>query len=77
MLTDVLPGSPEEVSGEIIFCDAGNLDTDAIYRGKFTYQDDITQSKMAEVVISNYDPSFADIARAGDILISGFNFGCE
>jgi homoaconitate hydratase len=75
-LTDVLPGFPEKVSGEIIFCDADNVNTDAIYPGKFTYQDDVTRSKMAEVLLSNYDPSFAGIARAGDILVSGFNFGC-
>lgn len=26
--------------------------------------------------MENFDPNFADIARSGDILISGFNFGC-
>lgn len=26
--------------------------------------------------MSNYDPNFAKIARPGDILVSGFNFGC-
>jgi homoaconitate hydratase len=75
-LTDVLPGFPEKVSGEIISCDAPNVNTDAIYPGKFTYQDDVTRSKMAEIVMSKYDPSFTSIARAGDILVSRFNFGC-
>ena len=31
---------------------------------------------MAEVCMENFDPSFASITRPGDILVSGFNFGC-
>lgn len=26
--------------------------------------------------MENYDPGFGNIARAGDILVAGFNFGC-
>lgn len=26
--------------------------------------------------MENFDPYFADIARSGDVIISGFNFGC-
>ncbi|KAL9102249.1 MAG: hypothetical protein Q9163_002585 [Psora crenata] len=74
-LTEILPGFPEKVGGEIIFCDADNINTDGIYPGKYTYQDDITPEKMAEVCMSNYDPAFASIAKPGDILVSGFNFG--
>ena len=33
-------------------------------------------AKMATVTMENYDPQFASIARGGDILVSGFNFGC-
>ncbi|CCC11904.1 unnamed protein product [Sordaria macrospora k-hell] len=75
-LTEILPGFPEKISGEIIFCDADNINTDGIYPGKYTYQDNITPSKMAEVCMENYDPSFGSIAKAGDILVTGFNFGC-
>lgn len=75
-LTEVLPGFPEKVSGEIVFCDADNINTDGIYPGKYTYQDDVGVEKMAEVCMSNYDPAFSSIAREGDILVSGFNFGC-
>jgi homoaconitate hydratase len=31
---------------------------------------------MAEVCMENYDSAFRDIARAGDVLVGGFNFGC-
>ncbi|KAI1484846.1 homoaconitase [Biscogniauxia mediterranea] len=72
----ILPGFPEKISGEIIFCDADNLDTDNIYPGKYTYQDDITKEGMAEVCMENYDPGFRSIAKPNDILVSGFNFGC-
>lgn len=75
-LTEILPGFPEKISGEIVFCDADNINTDGIYPGKYTYQDDVTREKMAEVCMENYDPSFGQTAKAGDILVSGFNFGC-
>ncbi|KAK4451949.1 hypothetical protein QBC34DRAFT_399994 [Podospora aff. communis PSN243] len=75
-LTDVLPGFPEKVEGEIVFCDADNINTDGIYPGKYTYQDNVPVEKMAEVCMENYDTSFGSVARAGDILVAGFNFGC-
>ncbi|KAL1390163.1 homoaconitase [Phyllosticta capitalensis] len=75
-LTEILPGFPEVVRGEIVFCDADNINTDGIYPGKYTYQDDVTREKMAEVVMENYDKTFASVAKAGDVLVSGFNFGC-
>lgn len=75
-LTKILPGFPEKVKGEIVFCDADNINTDGIYPGKYTYQDDVTIEKMAEVCMSNYDTSFSSIARECDILVAGFNFGC-
>jgi homoaconitate hydratase len=31
---------------------------------------------MAEVAFQNYDPEFGSVARAGDILVGGFSFGC-
>ncbi|KAF2128821.1 homoaconitase mitochondrial precursor [Dothidotthia symphoricarpi CBS 119687] len=75
-LTEILPGFPEKISGEIVFCDADNINTDGIYPGKYTYQDDVTREKMSEVCMENYDPSFGQKAKSGDILVSGFNFGC-
>ena len=44
--------------------------------GKYTYQDDVPPEKMAEVCMENYDPAFSAIARKGDIVVAGFNFGC-
>ncbi|KAK0366013.1 mitochondrial Homoaconitase [Friedmanniomyces endolithicus] len=77
-MTDILPGFPEKVTGEILWCDADNVNTDAIYPGKYTYDDAFSSdpAKMATVTMENYDRDFGLVARAGDILVSGFNFGC-
>lgn len=75
-LTDIIPSFPEKIEGEIVFCDANNINTDGIYPGKYTYQDGITREQMSEVCMENYDPEFRNTARAGDILVAGFNFGC-
>lgn len=75
-LTEIFPGFPEKVEGEIVFCDADNINTDGIYPGKYTYQDNVSIEKMAEVCMENYDTEFGKIAREGDILVAGFNFGC-
>ncbi|KAJ7914891.1 hypothetical protein B0H13DRAFT_2250651 [Mycena leptocephala] len=61
------------------------------YPGKYTYQDDITLQRQAEVVMENYDPGFAPLVASlshkqsplspdseiatGVILVSGYNFG--
>lgn len=86
----VLPGSetvlesfPKSFSGPLLFAPQDNLNTDAIYPGKYTYQDDITLERQAEVVMENYDPSFASTVRqlrtsqstSHVILVSGYNFG--
>ena len=74
--TDIIDGFPEKVTGEIVWCSADNVNTDAIYPGKYTYQDNVSKADMAKVVMENFDPKFASLAEAGDILVSGYNFGC-
>ncbi|ANB12111.1 homoaconitate hydratase LYS4 [Sugiyamaella lignohabitans] len=71
----ILPGFPESIQGELVLCDADNINTDAIYPGKYTYQDDVPREKMAEVCMENYDSDFGSKTKAGDIIVSGFNFG--
>lgn len=75
-LTEILDGFPEKIEGEIVFCDANDLNTDAIYPGRYTYQDNISVEKMAEVCMENYDKEFRNIVKSGDILVSGYNLGC-
>ncbi|KAN0063946.1 mitochondrial Homoaconitase [Thecaphora frezii] len=86
----LLPSFPSSFSGPLLFAPQDNLNTDGIYPGKYTYQDDITPEKQAQVVMENYDPKFASIvasllpklsqpedagSKAGPILIGGYNFG--
>lgn len=72
---EIVPGFPTKISGELVFCDADNVNTDGIYPGKYTYKDDVPRDIMARVCMENYDPEFRNIVKEGDIVISGFNFG--
>ena len=71
----ILDGFPDSIIGELIFCYQDNLNTDGIFPGKYTYNDDFTPQQQAQVVMENYDPEFGKIVKEGDILVGGFNFG--
>ncbi|KLO17231.1 homoaconitase [Schizopora paradoxa] len=87
---DLLPDFPESFTGPLLFTPQDNLNTDGIYPGKYTYEDDITLERQAQVVMENYDPKFAELvatlsppkrnaptskSKFGAILLSGYNFG--
>jgi homoaconitate hydratase len=71
----ILDGFPDKIEGDIIFCYQDNLNTDGIYPGKYTYVDDFKAEDQAKVAMENYDPEFQKVAKNGDILVGGFNFG--
>ncbi|KAF8656832.1 hypothetical protein AX16_002380 [Volvariella volvacea WC 439] len=85
----ILSGFPTLFTGPLLFLPQDNLNTDGIYPGKYTYQDDITLERQAQVVMENYDPGFAalvfnlvsklaptgDKSKAGVVLVAGYNFG--
>ena len=71
----ILNGFPEMIEGDLIFCHQDNLNTDGIYPGKYTYIDEFTPEQQAGVVMENYDPEFGKIAKKGDVVAGGFNFG--
>jgi homoaconitate hydratase len=72
----VYPSFSESVKDEIVFCDADSINTNGIYPGKYTYEDNAPVKKNAEVCMFNYDPEFSSLAREGDILVPRYNFGC-
>lgn len=72
---NILKGFPKEIIGNIIFCHQDNLNTDGIYPGKYTYNDDFKPEEQAQVAMENYDPDFQKIVKVGDILVGGYNFG--
>lgn len=71
----ILEGFPHTVRGRLLFLDRDNLNTDGIYAGKWTYKEGMTPAEMAAVCFENYDPAFGSMHRAGDIVVSGRNFG--
>ncbi len=73
--TEILDGFPTGLQGRLVYLPTDNLNTDGIYSKDYTYREDITKEKMAEVVMENYDPAFAGTVKAGDVLVSGYNFG--
>src|SRR6266403_1579947 len=72
---EILPGFPQRVNGRLVFIPQDNVNTDAIYGKDYTYRDDMTPEMMAKVVMENYDPHFATRTKAGDVIVSQFNFG--
>jgi homoaconitate hydratase len=72
---EILDGFPRELRGRLVFLPQENLNTDGIYGKDYTYRDDMTKEKMAQVVMENYDPAFASLTRATDVVVGGFNFG--
>ncbi len=72
---EILAGFPQRVRGRLVFMPQDNVNTDAIYGKDYTYRDDMTPEMMARVVMENYDPQFAARTKAGDVIVSQFNFG--
>ena len=71
----IMEGFPTSIEGELLFVPKDKLNTDGIYGKEFTYREDLSPEEMGTKAMLNYDPNFQDLARAGDILIGGFNFG--
>ena len=71
----VIAGFPQRIAGRGVLLPVDNLNTDGIYAGKWTYQDNLTPDDMKRVIFENYDPALGGIIQPGDILIAGRNFG--
>ncbi|MBN1853639.1 MAG: homoaconitase [Pirellulales bacterium] len=71
----LIDGFPAKIAGRLLYLPKDNMNTDGIYAGKWTYQDNITPDQMKGVTFENYDTQFHAIYCHGDILISGRNFG--
>ncbi len=72
---EILDGFPSEVRGRLVWLPQDNLNTDGIYGKDYTYREDMTPEAMARVAMANYDPRFAELVVAGDVLVAGRNFG--
>ena len=71
----IIEGFEQKIDGRVLWLGVDNMNTDGIYAGAMTYRDDVTEADMAAAAMANYDPAFVGIAQAGDIIVSGENFG--
>lgn len=73
--SEIIDGFPALVKGRVLWLGVDNLNTDGIYSGTMTYRDDLSSEEIAAAAMANYDPGFVNIAKRGDIIVSGRNFG--
>ena len=52
-----------------------NVNTDVIFPGKFTYTISQDPAELARHALEDLDPSFANGARPGDVIVAGRNWG--
>ena len=70
-----MKGFPRKIEGDLLLMPKDNMNTDGIYGKEYTYKDDLTPEEMGTKAFLNYDPEFQAIARQGDIVVGGYNFG--
>ncbi|KAJ3972495.1 hypothetical protein EV361DRAFT_905189 [Lentinula raphanica] len=61
---EIMPPFPTQISGPVLFLPADNVSTDAIYPGKYTYQDSITRFEMGQVVLENYSKDASGLLQS-------------
>ncbi len=71
----IIGGFPTSITGRLLLLPADNLNNAGIYAGTLTYRDDVSDEEMAAAAMANYDPKFNEVAKRGDILLCGRNFG--
>ncbi len=71
----LVDGFPARIECSAVAVLDDNINTDGIYPGKYTYDESVAGELQARVAFENYDPRFSQIARRGDAVIAGFNFG--
>ncbi len=52
-----------------------NVNTDVIFPGKYTYTVNHDPTELARHALEDLDPSFAEGARPGDVIVAGRNWG--
>ena len=72
----IVPGFKQKRHGSLLFCHQDSLNTDGIFAGTHTYNEELTLEMISKVVMENYDPNFSKLLQRGDVLVGGFNFGC-
>jgi len=71
----IVNGFPQSLNLHALGVLDNNINTDAIYPGKYTYDETITPAQQAEVAFENYDKNFGKVAQSANAIVAGFNFG--
>lgn len=59
------------------YADADNLNTDQMFAGKHTYNINSSEAeKIMPYLFEDFDMTFKDRVKQGDVIIAGANFGC-
>ena len=72
---DLIEGFEPRFEARSVLLPRHDISTDAIYAGRWTYRNDLSRTQMGAVAFENHDHRFQMIARAGDVLVAGHNFG--
>lgn len=72
---DLIEGFEPRLEARSVLLPRSDISTDAIYAGKWTYRNDLSPTQMGAVAFENHDHRFQMIARPGDVLVAGHNFG--
>jgi 3-isopropylmalate/(R)-2-methylmalate dehydratase large subunit len=70
-------GDSRRFEGVWDYVEVNNLNTDQMFAGNLTYEINSSEpSKIVPYLFRGFDAEFAGMARKGDIIICGENFGC-
>jgi len=74
---DIKEGEDRFEKGVWNYSDVDNLNTDQMFAGNLTYNVQSSEpEKIMPYLFKGFDNSFSERVKAGDIIISGTNFGC-
>ena len=62
-----------DIQGRLVVLPEKNINTDAIFPGKYLYRAE--KVNLKDVILENYDPLFKTIVQPGDIILCGDHFG--
>lgn len=74
---DIPEGEDRYAKGIWNYTDTDNFNTDQMFAGKHTYNINSSEAdKIMPYLFEDFDPSFKLRVADGDVIISGYNFGC-
>ncbi len=74
---DIPEGEDRYLDGTWNYADTDNFNTDQMFAGKHTYNINSSEAdKIMPYLFEDFDPSFKNRVKEGDVIVAGANFGC-